>query len=150
MLYRYIYLSSAIEPMTQEDIEQILAASRRNNTPAEITGLLVYHDGHFLQVIEGPKEAVTHCVARIKQDPRHDTIFRLSSGPVAQRAFPDWRMGFAHPEDLSADVRHAVVSLYEFARPESPARSEERDVRHALRSFLEGFRFLRPESGSAA
>jgi len=150
MIYRYIYLSTATEPMTEEDIEQILATSRRNNTPAEITGLLVYHDGHFLQVIEGPKEAVTDCVARIKQDPRHDAIFRLSSGPAAQRAFADWRMGFARPEDLDAEVRHAVVSLYEFARPESPARSDDRDVRRAIRSFLECFRFLRPASGSAA
>jgi hypothetical protein len=143
MLYRYIYLSTAIEPMTEADVEQILAASRRNNTPVEITGLLIYHQGHFLQVIEGPKAAVNTCIARIKRDPRHDAIFRLGSGPAERRAFPDWRMGFARPEDLAGDVRFAALDLHELAGPDSPARSDVPDVRRAIRTFLEGFRFLR-------
>ncbi|MEE4121286.1 MAG: BLUF domain-containing protein [Paracoccaceae bacterium] len=147
MLYRYIYLSSATEPMSDADIEQILAASRRNNTPAEITGMLMYHDGHFLQILEGPKDAVRACVSRIKADPRHDTIFRLQSGPVPSRAFPDWRMGFARPADLSDETRHAVVDLYALARPESPSPTDDRDVRTAIRSFLASFRFLRAPLG---
>ena len=144
MLYRYMYLSSATDQFAHDDIEDILTTSHRNNEPVGITGLLVMHERRFLQVLEGPKDDVTRCVNRIKHDARHDGIFRLSSGPVQDRAFPRWRMGFAMAEELLAEGDAPVFSIADLARPYSADRGNAPEVRAAIREFLAGFRFLRP------
>jgi hypothetical protein len=143
VLYRFIYLSAESWPLTQADIDDILLASRRNNTADGITGLLVFHDGRFLQVLEGEKEAVSACVARIRKDPRHDAIFRVENGPVEARAFEGWQMGFARPDDLPEELREAAFSIYELVQPNSPSRGDDPHVRQVVRNFMASFRFLR-------
>ena len=55
---RLIYLSSAVRLATRDDLAQILGAARRNNRRDGVTGLLMYHDGTFLQILEGEETAV--------------------------------------------------------------------------------------------
>jgi hypothetical protein len=57
-MYFLVYVSSAVNLFSDEDLIQLLEVSRRNNEKAEITGLLLYSSGNFMQTLEGPEKAV--------------------------------------------------------------------------------------------
>jgi hypothetical protein len=94
MLIHLGYVSTATAPLPRAELMELLAQARADNARNQITGMLVYQGGHFLQVLEGQAEAVRATMERIRQDPRHDRIALLFEEPVAAREFPDWRMGF--------------------------------------------------------
>jgi len=86
------YISTARPELPATAIDEILAASRRNNAAAGVTGLLLYDGYRFLQALEGEAAAVTKVYERIKADPRHRAIVLLSSREISERAFGDWAM----------------------------------------------------------
>ena len=96
-MHRLIYVSAAVDAMTPDVLAQILEASRRNNPKAGITGMLLYIDGGFLQLLEGPEEAVHATYDRICRDRRHDEPRVLLDRAAEGRLFPDWTMGFEEP-----------------------------------------------------
>ena len=68
--------------------------SRRNNIRDGITGMLLFEDGTFLQVLEGEEEAVDRTYTRIAGDPRHKKILLIARFELEQRSFNDWEMGY--------------------------------------------------------
>jgi len=72
---RLIYTSTSPKLLTGHDLENILSVSRRNNLRDGITGLLIYHEGSFLQVLEGPDAKIEASFERISSDPRHKGAF---------------------------------------------------------------------------
>lgn len=62
--------------------------------------MLLYKDGNFMQVLEGPDTAVKERFDRISQDPRHKGVIVLLKEQVANRQFPDWSMGFQNLRDV--------------------------------------------------
>lgn len=123
---RLLYISAARGDMTEADIACILAASRRNNRDAEITGMLLHLDGGFMQVLEGPEDSVNETYARIAADSRHGQVVVLWSEETDSHIFPDWTMGYdalpAHdarwPGALRLDPRKPVEALASGAGPE--------------------------------
>lgn len=101
-VYHIAYRSRSTQFPTEEALNGLLEWSRHYNAQHRITGLLLYSEGHFVQVIEGPEAEVSDLFARIQQDPRHTQVLTLSQGPGPQRYFPDWRMAFGlvAPSDL--------------------------------------------------
>ncbi len=93
-MYRIIYLSSATTKFTSKEIISLLNASRKRNEVNEITGLLLYSDGNFLQIIEGEKKAILKLYSKISIDSRHKNIIKVFEGIVDSREYPNWRMGF--------------------------------------------------------
>jgi|SRR5271167_287886 len=93
-MYRLVYVSSALEPFSERELEDLLERSRRNNSALGITGILLYKEGNFMQCLEGPKEAVCTLAARIKSDPRHRGMLILLQGQHTQSEFSEWAMGF--------------------------------------------------------
>ena len=94
-LHRLIYASRqsfAAGMIPDEEIDALIAASIRNNRAAALTGLLLVHDGWFLQALEGPAEAVMTTYQRILNDPRHTESRVVSAGPASAREFGDWNM----------------------------------------------------------
>lgn len=113
IIHRLVYYSrnrgaGSPEEMTTT-IEQILAASRRNNVSVNVTGALMFNAGCFAQVLEGPKAAVEHTFERIQQDERHGDVSVLSFGAVAERAFDRWSMGFVGEAAKDAQRYDAVA-----------------------------------------
>jgi hypothetical protein len=94
-LHRLIYTSRqafAVDMIPDEEIDALIRASIRNNRAASITGLLLVHAGWFVQVLEGPAEAVMTTYQRILNDPRHTDSRVVSAGPGGTREFGDWNM----------------------------------------------------------
>ena len=96
-LHRLVYYSRNQIPEGSDvlaEVEAILAASRRNNQVAGVTGALMFNAGCFAQVLEGERDVVEATFERIQQDERHGDVSLLAFEPVASRAFGDWSMGF--------------------------------------------------------
>ncbi len=87
-----VYVSNAKFGLEDRDMESILAASRRNNKALGVTGLLIYADGVFIQVLEGTEEAVGRLYDKIAEDVRHDNVAVISDQICEERTFPRWAM----------------------------------------------------------
>lgn len=112
MLYHLAYVSSARSPLDQETLSDILEVSKRNNARDQITGVLMYHDKLFFQVLEGEQAAVKDCYyRRILRDPRHSNLSLTWSDGVEMRTFSDWLMGYAGPEEIGQYTRGKFHSL---------------------------------------
>jgi len=95
-VHELIYRSRATGPFDRAEISRILATARRVNAENGVTGLLLYSDDAFLQVLEGEEAAVRETFGRIQADPRHAEVTVLAEGARDGRAYPDWTMGFRH------------------------------------------------------
>ena len=112
-MLQLVYISTAREPVTPSLVDAILAASRRNNAGAGVTGLLVVGGSRFLQALEGPDQAVLDTYARIRTDPRHGAMVLLSTRTIGQRMFGDWSMACETGSEAprAADLRTVVAAL---------------------------------------
>lgn len=93
-LIQLFYVSTASIKMDVRALESILKKAHANNLKAQITGMLIYEDGNFMQVLEGNAETVRNKFHQIARDPRHKNIIKLGENTVDKRDFPDWSMGF--------------------------------------------------------
>jgi lipopolysaccharide biosynthesis regulator YciM len=80
--------------MTEDDLNDILSTARNRNAQVNVTGMLLYHDGNFMQALEGPEAAVMVLYERIQKDPRHKAVTTLMKRPCLERQFSEWEMGF--------------------------------------------------------
>ncbi len=88
------YVSNAAVPINKEELERILNSSLKNNSAADVTGMLVYHDSTFIQVLEGPEEAVDRIYGVVQHDDRHENLVVLNESQIEDREFGKWEMGF--------------------------------------------------------
>jgi hypothetical protein len=93
-LYFLIYVSIASGELAEPELIELLKISRENNARDDITGMLLYKDGRFMQLLEGAESAVCATYGRIARDPRHHDASILLEGETAERDFDDWSMGF--------------------------------------------------------
>ena len=73
-------------------LDDILTISRSRNSRDDITGMLICRADMYLQLIEGPDDAIQATYARITADDRHLDIDLLVSNKVTERLFPKWAM----------------------------------------------------------
>jgi hypothetical protein len=104
MPYRLIYSSEATAEMARSDLQQMLEESRIRNARRDITGVLVFVDGVFLQVLEGERDDVDDLMQSIRRDPRHKDIKVFHEEEIDRRAFASWRMAYLSPraEEVAA------------------------------------------------
>lgn len=93
-LINLVYVSASTDTMSMDELREILEVSRKNNAELNITGMLLYREGFFIQVLEGEEEAVTGLYDKIKSDTRHMNVMLVSKQPVKVRTFSQWAMGF--------------------------------------------------------
>lgn len=88
------YFSSARQRFDDASLLDLLQRARRHNEQTRITGLLLYHQGNFVQALEGPRDAVHRLFERIRGDARHGGVISAGIEIAAERQFPHWSMGF--------------------------------------------------------
>ncbi|GAA3995767.1 hypothetical protein GCM10022408_02910 [Hymenobacter fastidiosus] len=98
-MHHIVYQSCAVGHPTRADLRFLLQQSHANNSQLGITGLLLYGNDNFLQVLEGPAAPVQQLYDRIRADHRHTAIITLADGAIEERVFMDWSMGFQRLSD---------------------------------------------------
>ena len=90
-LTQLVYTS---RPFSFNDLElmDILQVSRHNNERDKITGSLICREDIYLQLLEGPRAAVSSTYAKILRDNRHAEVVLLWAGDTQDRLFPAWFM----------------------------------------------------------
>ncbi len=112
-IFRTVYISKATTLHTDADLLEILKQARRNNTELDVTGLLIYKDKSFIQLIEGPLSSIKRVFSAIKRDTRHYRIKCLiDCERVEARAFPQWSMGFKHLSMETAIHEEGFVDFF--------------------------------------
>jgi hypothetical protein len=72
-----------------------------------LTGVLIYEDGNFLQTIEGHPTDIDLVFERISKSQKHHDIQVILDTPILARSFPNWSMGFIDmPKD--SDLRQSA------------------------------------------
>ncbi|MEL7214987.1 MAG: BLUF domain-containing protein [Pseudomonadota bacterium] len=93
-LYSLIYRSYARPPwMGDRTLNDIAAESHAFNGQNNISGVLLFADGVFIQVLEGSTVDVLKLTARIAADRRNERLRALWHGVIEERRFPEWNMG---------------------------------------------------------
>ncbi len=100
-LYYFVYISSAVRLMKEPDLAELLNQSRENNSRNNITGMLLYKDGSFMQAFEGEEADVVNLHNKILEDSRHKGIITLLEGELKERQFGEWSMAFANINSLN-------------------------------------------------
>ena len=99
-LSHVLYVSTAKRLMGEQELADLLSQSQRNNQRDGITGMLLYDEGSFIQYIEGRPMEVSRLWQTIKGDSRHTGVLKISDGPVDERLFADWSMGFKNAQSF--------------------------------------------------
>jgi hypothetical protein len=93
-MHQIIYMSYAVAPLTNAQLYHLLALARRRNTELAITGILLYGNERFMQVLEGEEDAVRTLYELIKRDSRHQNVIMYVDKPITRRTFMEWAMAF--------------------------------------------------------
>ena len=109
-LQQLVYQSKVTVPFSVEQLENLLRPWRTHNHAQRISGLLLYGDDDIIQVIEGPAENVHALYHTIAADARHYDVITLADGPIQERAFAEWSMGFSALNALCRERLAGYVS----------------------------------------
>ena len=114
-LVRLVYVSTSINEVDSDTLQSILSTAQTNNDAHDLTGLLVFDDKYFVQLIEGGRSAVSQLLGNLYRDTRHKDLVVLGFDVVHQRQFPNWSMQFVPAADVTKNVllRHGVTSKFE-------------------------------------
>ena len=114
-----VYVSSATREMSDGELMQMLEQARERNERQDVTGMLLYLGGNFIQVLEGEERDVDAIYDSIQRDKRNTGNVLIVKEPIAERVFPTWSMGFKRIDKRDA---LAVEGFSEFlVRPMDPA-----------------------------
>ncbi len=93
--YKLIYASQAHDKICYADLDSILAKSRKNNAFYEVSGILIFSDGYFIQLLEADSvDTVRATLSRIIKDPRHHTVRILREWNCTERSLQQSSMAF--------------------------------------------------------
>ena len=112
-MIRLVYASTASHLWTEHELTALLVQARASNARSGVTGMLLYKDGAFLQVLEGETESVHEIFRRIEADRRHNGVQVLLEETIEQRDFPDWSMGFEKLEGSKLDELDGYAGVFE-------------------------------------
>ncbi|CAL4859053.1 MULTISPECIES: BLUF domain-containing protein [Microbacterium] len=93
-VFSVVYSSTATEPMDDDALRELLEQCRASNAERDVTGMLLYRNGRFIQILEGPEQAVRETMGKIERDPRHDRLRVLIDEFIDERHFAEWTMGY--------------------------------------------------------
>ncbi len=121
-MYQILYTSRALKPFKEDELQQLLCAARSNNSKKSITGLLLYCNGNFIQLLEGNRENLILLFDVISKDERHVEVKKIMEGNIDNPQFPDWSMGykFLTAQQLTSLNHHENEDVADFIRKTQP------------------------------
>jgi hypothetical protein len=111
-MIRLAYISSATQYPSEQDLLNLLTQARGRNLKQNITGMLLYDNATYIQVLEGDAKDVHEIFASIKKDKRNTGVVTLLEETIEQRSFPQWSMGFKTKARFSTTELSGFVDLF--------------------------------------
>lgn len=136
--FQLLYISASNHDFTEEELEELLMKARINNEKLNVSGMLLYHEGSFIQALEGPRENVEKLYKIIGKDSRHTETRILFKGDSPQRDFDGWSMGFYRSRQTKTQN---LVGFHQFLTNGFRHNGEDLNsgtARKALLAFREG------------
>jgi len=116
-LHCLVYVSLANQEMTDEHLKSMLEKARDNNEKFDITGMLLFRDGFFMQALEGDEVNITVLFDKIAKDARHRDVLLVYKKPIKQRGFERWTMGF---NKIDGDTLESLNGFSDFLQRPTP------------------------------
>lgn len=134
------YISSSADPMDTNELVDLLQQCRENNAGNGVTGMLLYANGTFLQVLEGEERVIDNLMTKIRRDRRHTNIHLLQRISIQHRQYSDWSMGFKR---VSEKDLHKIDGLMDFSEKNFNAEylAQHSDVVQSLMNHFRKERF---------
>ncbi len=136
-LWELVYLSEADFGLGKNDLEDIVAVSQRNNAQENITGMLLYSSGLFIQALEGDRDSVTALFGRISDDRRHHDVELIVDRPIERRSFGSWSMGFVESEPQVLGRQLGIAGALERDEALAVLGQDDELATNTLRQFAE-------------
>jgi hypothetical protein len=120
MLKRINYISSFVQDMSADELEELASQAAKKNAENDITGVLMAKGGVFFQIIEGPEENIDRLFTSILKDPRHKKIITLGIqiGDL-KRLFPNWHMKEINLDTTTSERLQPVKAIIDAVHAQS-------------------------------
>ena len=130
-LHQLIYMSK----LATDDsvLNSIHSHAVRNNTARTMTGMLLFAQGRFLQVLEGERKDVEHTFEKSKEDRRHDHVTLIADRPIVERSFSHWNMGFKALSENEAKANAELMAF--FSKPLEESELDSDTAIHLLLAY---------------
>jgi hypothetical protein len=132
-----VYRSTAAIPLRDHDLAELLADARNKNEGKDITGMLLYKDRRFIQLLEGHEDCVLETFERIRRDERHQDVELLWLRYAQFRDFPDWTMGFQNADEIDPQQLAGYTPFLEVDSRYEDFIENSTEVHEMLRAFRE-------------
>ena len=109
-MQQLFYLSSARDGLKSDDLNKIVDSALRFNNENDITGIILYRGGIFLQLLEGEATLIQNLFEKIKLDHRHTNIVEVFNIPCKKRIFTTWSEGYREITEFDLKTINEVLS----------------------------------------
>ncbi|WP_424494936.1 BLUF domain-containing protein [Salinimicrobium sp. GXAS 041] len=132
MRHAICYVSTAVPGLDINQIQEILDVSERNNNLKNITGILLFSEGNFFQVLEGDKEVLDQLYEVIRQDKRHHSLLKILQKEVEEPQFESYICSFsaANATNKSTEVKSYLAEV------DNLNPSVRNSVKYILQTFI--------------
>jgi hypothetical protein len=108
------FVSTPTIPFSFLGLSRLLCHIYLNNQTNDITGILIFKDNQFTQILEGQESSVEKIWVTIQKDDRHRDLQLLSKESIEVRSFMKWSMLFPDSEkviEYFPDMAEVVQNL---------------------------------------
>ena len=123
-IFHLLYRSKSVGVPDAKTLREILEVSNRRNNEDLITGFLVYRDGYFMQLLEGPQKKVRECLSRIEVDKRNVGLTVLGEVHSSNRMMPDWNMVMVKPAQVKVSSE-SFIDLFDLGSSDGVFRDKQ-------------------------
>lgn len=136
MRYAISYVSTVNPSLTEDEIQKTLDFSKNWNNNNDITGILLYSQGNFFQVLEGDEVKLKDLFNRIKADERHHNLITIFQKEIPNISFDGYQVDF-----ISLDDRYNAAHIDSYLSQISLLNpSIQNSVKYILNKFTEGIK----------
>ncbi|WP_333705251.1 BLUF domain-containing protein [Ottowia beijingensis] len=91
----WCYVSTATPAFDPARLDDLYAQGRAFNAPRRVSGVLLFCNGRFCQLLEGPAASMEEVIGRVQRSSLHTDVLTLHREPITLPVFPSWSLGTA-------------------------------------------------------
>lgn len=126
------YVSTASPHIEEEDVDRILNYTENWNIDHDITGILLFSEGNFFQVIEGESSIINELFTNISKDIRHHSLIKIFNREIKNISFTGYEASFLSKRAKNLDQDISYLDYIKYLDPAS-----QNTVKNILKAFVD-------------